>query len=96
MVALESICDLANDEVMQEELLSLFHDGSRVQDALGALSPQRLKLVGLAFFEGLTFPEIAERTALPLGTVKSHIRRAMVELRRNLQVCERPPHNRSS
>jgi RNA polymerase sigma factor (sigma-70 family) len=84
-VALESVCELASDGLRPEELLSLFHDGARVQGALKALSPQRLKLVGLAFFEGLTFLEMAERTGMPLGTVKSHIRRALVELRRNLQ-----------
>jgi DNA-directed RNA polymerase specialized sigma24 family protein len=38
----------------------------------------------------LSFPEIAARTALPLGTVKSHIRRAIVELRRHLQLSEHP------
>jgi RNA polymerase sigma-70 factor, ECF subfamily len=52
------------------------------------LSPQRLTLVGLAFFEGLSFPEMAERTGMPLGTVKSHIRRALIELRRKLQSDE--------
>jgi RNA polymerase sigma factor (sigma-70 family) len=83
-VALESVCELANDALTPQELLSLFHDGSRVQQALAALSPQRLKVVGLAFFEGLSFPEIAERTGMPLGTVKSHIRRGLAELRRKL------------
>jgi len=87
-VALESVCEPANDALTPEELLSLFHHGSRLQGALASLSPQRLKLVGLAFFEGLSFPEMADRTAMPLGTVKSHIRRALVELRRKLQSNE--------
>jgi RNA polymerase sigma-70 factor, ECF subfamily len=89
-VALEQVCELANDALTQEELLSLFHNGSRVQRALATLSPQRLKLVGLAFFEGLSTPEMAERTGMPIGTVKSHIRRALAELRHNLESCERP------
>jgi RNA polymerase sigma factor (sigma-70 family) len=87
-VALEQVCELANDAITQEELLSLFHNGSRVQRALATLSPQRLKLVGLAFFEGLSAPEMAERTGMPIGTVKSHIRRALVELRRTLEPCD--------
>lgn len=89
-VSLDSVCELAHDALTPEDLLALFHDGSRVQRALAALSPQRLKLVGLAFFEGLSFPEIAAHTGLPLGTVKSHIRRAIAELRRDLQKSESP------
>jgi RNA polymerase sigma factor (sigma-70 family) len=89
-VALESVCELASDGLNPEELLSLFHHGSRVQGALKALSPQRLKLVGLAFFEGRSFPEMAKLTGLPLGTVKSHIRRALIELRRKLLLSDSP------
>jgi len=88
-VALDSVCEPAHDSSTPEELLSLFHDGSRVQEALGALSPARLMLVQLAFFEGLSVPEMAERTGMPLGTVKSHIRRALIDLRRRLQASER-------
>jgi RNA polymerase sigma factor (sigma-70 family) len=84
-VALESVRDLTHDSITPGDLLSLFHHGSRVQGALASLSPQRLHLVSLAFFEGLSFPELAERTGMPLGTVKSHVRRALVELRRTLE-----------
>ena len=84
-VALETVSDIANDALAPEELLSLFQNGSRVQCALATLSPKRQQLVRLAFFEGLSFPEMAERTGLPLGTVKSDVRRALVELRRRLR-----------
>jgi RNA polymerase sigma factor (sigma-70 family) len=55
--------------------------GSQVA-ALG--HPQRM-LVELAFFEGLTHHEIAARVQMPLGTVKSHIRRALLRLRDELE-----------
>jgi DNA-directed RNA polymerase specialized sigma24 family protein len=41
--------------------------------------------VSLAFFRGLTHEEISIHTALPLGTVKSHLRRALLHLRQVLE-----------
>lgn len=49
--------------------------------ALETLDAQPRQLLALAFFRGLTHEEIAQQTALPLGTVKSHIRRALAALR---------------
>jgi len=43
------------------------------------------QLVALAFFRALSHQEIADHTGLPLGTVKSHLRRALESLRRDLE-----------
>ena len=52
--------------------------------ALRELAPEQRQVLELAFLEGLTQVEVAERTGLPLGTVKARIRRGMMTLRRSL------------
>ena len=53
--------------------------------ALSQLTPERRHLVTLAFLHGLSHQEIADATRLPLGTVKSHVRRALAQLREVLE-----------
>jgi RNA polymerase sigma-70 factor (ECF subfamily) len=53
-------------------------------DALEHLPPRMRALISLAFDEELTHAQIADRTGLPLGTVKSDIRRGLQRLRRHL------------
>ena len=49
--------------------------------ALSRLSDVELKVIELAYFEGLTHSDIAARLGLPLGTVKTRLRRAVTRLR---------------
>ncbi|WP_238581569.1 RNA polymerase sigma factor [Demequina aestuarii] len=53
-----------------------------------ALGPPRATIVALAFFEGETHEQIARRMDMPLGTVKSHIRRGLIELRDRWEVSD--------
>ena len=63
------------------DLLDAMRGERRVHDAIATLDPRARQLVALAFFRGLTHDEIAQQTAMPLGTVKSLIRRALLQLR---------------
>ena len=81
--------NLAGSAPGPEDILQLMQQGTLVHDALRKLTPVRLRLVSLAFFRGMSHFEIAEECKLPVGTVKSHIRRALVTLREELEGGER-------
>ncbi|MEU3204619.1 sigma-70 family RNA polymerase sigma factor [Streptomyces cyaneofuscatus] len=55
-----------------------------VTQELRKLPPVQRQILRLAYFDDLTHVQIAERTGLPLGTVKSHARRAILRIRRSV------------
>jgi RNA polymerase sigma-70 factor (ECF subfamily) len=60
-------------------------DAAWVHSALAHLPPEQRRAVELAYFVGLTHVEIADKLAIPLGTVKGRLRLAMERLRTVLQ-----------
>ena len=59
-------------------------DHGRIHSALAALGPDQRRVLELAYFEGLSCTEIAERVAVPVGTVKSRIAAGLDRLRAGL------------
>ncbi|MEO6366021.1 MAG: sigma-70 family RNA polymerase sigma factor [Luteimonas sp.] len=60
-------------------------DQRRLNACMGELDADRQALLRTAFFEGVTYEELATRTSTPLGTVKSWIRRSLLKLKACLE-----------
>lgn len=58
----------------------------RVRGVMAGLPLEQRQSVELAFFDGLSHSEIAEKTGEPLGTVKTRIRLALIAIRKELSV----------
>ncbi|MBM3492019.1 MAG: sigma-70 family RNA polymerase sigma factor [Alphaproteobacteria bacterium] len=67
-----------------DESLGAQQEECRLAEALAALPAEQADLLRLAFFDSLSHADIAARSGLPLGTVKSRVRLALGRLRRAL------------
>lgn len=70
----------SNDRLADEEQVQ------SVLKAIDALDPPQPEVIKYSLMEGLTHSEIAEKLGLPLGTVKTHIRRGLIKVRQALGI----------
>lgn len=68
-----------------EERVERITDRMRLARALATLPERPREVIGLAYVHGLTHQEISERTGVPLGTIKSDIRRGLHALREHME-----------
>ena len=76
--------DPTADDAFDTVARSMTYDTARL--ALETLAPEQREVIELAYFGGMTQVEIAEKTAVPVGTVKSRLRLALTRLRKELGV----------
>ncbi len=69
------------------DILLLLERESDIQIAMTDLNPLQRQLISLAFFKGYTHEEIASQMHMPLGTVKSNIKRAQSKLKDKLNTA---------
>jgi RNA polymerase sigma-70 factor, ECF subfamily len=82
---IDAAAELADQAPMADRALESIEESTRLHHCLGGLADhERLALSG-AFFDGNTYEDLAERMKVPLGTMKSWIRRAMIKLKECLQ-----------
>ena len=63
------------------EQCSLASDATALASCLAALSPPQRRCITLAYYDGLSHAEIAQQLGRPVGSVKSWVRRGLLELR---------------
>jgi RNA polymerase sigma factor (sigma-70 family) len=89
LIRLRSRQDRVTATLRQVETTGDEHDSSAdtvvdrlvVADELSVLEPAQRRVLELSFFDDLTHVQIAAMTGMPLGTVKSHLRRGLARLR---------------
>ena len=82
---IEAAIDLADDAPGAESALASAQDRTRLYGCLGELAAREQAALRGAFFDGNTYEDLAERMKVPLGTMKSWIRRAMIKLKACLE-----------
>lgn len=86
IVALDSDQDAEPSvQLVQTESPMDHTEVTAIRAAVGSLPQEQREAIEMAFFSGLTHPEIAAALQEPLGTVKARIRRGMLKLRDVLQ-----------
>lgn len=87
-VPVEEAAPLADQAPLAEALLIDMERNAQIHDCLGALDERTQMHIRAAFFEGKTYAQLAEAADVPLGTMKSWIRRGLMRLRACLEASE--------
>ena len=81
----EGPANLVATDGRPEEIAEWVAEAEAVRRAVGTLPDEQRRAVEMAYFDGLTYVEIAERVGVPLGTVKSRLRLGLEKLRNGLR-----------
>jgi RNA polymerase sigma factor (sigma-70 family) len=78
---IEEASRLADASPDQSTALERDQMSQRLHDCLDALDDRARDAICTAFFDGVTYAELAERKGMPLGTMKSVVRRGLLQLK---------------
>ena len=78
---LDAAADVADESPSALEVIEQGQEHDRLAKCLDELEPNHGAMIRAAFLDGATYAELAERESVPLGTMKSWIRRGLQRLR---------------
>lgn len=76
-----ALAGVADESPLAPEMIDAATLRSRIAHCLEALEERPRRAIRAAFFDGLTYSQLASVMAVPLGTLKSWVRRGLIELR---------------
>jgi RNA polymerase sigma factor (sigma-70 family) len=82
---IESAEDIRDDTPAALDLVVAAEQQARLNTCIGELEERQSRAIRSAFLEGVTYEQLAERMSVPLGTMKSWIRRGLMKLRACLE-----------
>lgn len=82
---IEEAHGLADERADGFEQVAEKQESARIHHCLSTIDGPAREMIRAAFFEGLSYPQLAARAAVPLGTMKSWIRRGLQRLRTCLE-----------
>jgi RNA polymerase sigma-70 factor (ECF subfamily) len=78
---IEAAAEVPDPTPSAAAVLEAADETRRLQGCLGALEPRHAAAIRTAFWDGITYDELARRMDVPLGTMKSWIRRGLAKLK---------------
>jgi RNA polymerase sigma-70 factor (ECF subfamily) len=78
---LEAAPDIADETPAADQMLDTVRAAATVQAALAQLDPQHAAIIRSCYFEGLTYEALSAREGIPVGTLKSWVRRGLLRMR---------------
>ena len=82
---LDAAAEVPDEGLSALERLEIGEDQARLKDCLQELEERQSAAIRSAFLDGFTYEELAMRNRVPLGTMKSWIRRGLLKLRACLE-----------
>ena len=81
MLPEEMALDVADDSPTAPDMIDADQERARIFHCLDALEERTRSAIRSAFFDGLSYAQLAERMDVPLGTMKSWIRRGLMQMK---------------
>jgi RNA polymerase sigma-70 factor (ECF subfamily) len=77
----EEAAEIADAAPGADALIDEARDAARVRQALAGLEPRHASAIRACYFEGLTYEALAAREGVPVGTLKSWVRRGLLRMK---------------